>query len=130
MSKQSIEPMTLTCRDCRIEQHLSHFRLRYKNGINRVRQCRSCHNYKERRRRRERSAQQVDAFIRRTSSTHRDESLKRLCCEMIDHFGGPSQLASAWSFYLQKVAECETGTRRILDSTNILLRLVQSIKTL
>lgn len=88
------------CESCLSQHPLEQFRRRRQGGEARMRQCRQCHNLRERVRR---------AGIRYGAS-HRDmaKAMTQLknntaaarvpvfCAEMVQHFGGADQFLNAW----------------------------------
>ncbi len=114
------------CETCLRIQPINQFRRRRRDGENRMRQCRHCHNELERWRRAairarmtKRAMAKVLTDVRNTSSNR----LKTLCAAMVRGYGGTEGFANAWlSCLRQDLGKGGTSALRQLEAT---LRLIQ-----
>jgi hypothetical protein len=88
------------CESCLLQQPLEQFRRRRQCGEARMRQCRQCHNLRERVRRagirygasRRDMAKAMTQLKNNTAAAR----VPAFCAEMVQHFGGADQFLNAW----------------------------------
>ena len=88
------------CESCLVEYPLEQFRRRYRGREDRVNQCRSCHNLRERLRRaaiRHRlSRREMAKAMTHLKNCTAASRVPALCAEMVQHLGGAEGFLDAW----------------------------------
>ena len=93
-------PPVRRCESCLSQHPLEQFRRRRQGGEARMRQCRQCHNLRERVRRagirygasRRDMAKAMTQLKNNTAAAR----VPAFCAEMVQHFGGADQFLNAW----------------------------------
>ncbi len=88
------------CESCLAEHPLEQFRRRYRDRDDRVNQCRSCHNLRERLRRaaiRHRlSRREMEKAMTQLKNCTAATRVPAFCAEMVQHLGGADGFLDAW----------------------------------
>lgn len=95
-----VDRVSKRCEYCLVERPLDDFRRRHKGREDRVNQCRSCHNLRERLRRtairhrlsRREMAKAMTHLKNCTAATR----VPTFCAEMVQHLGGADEFLTAW----------------------------------
>lgn len=115
------------CESCFQVRQLEDFRRRKHGSVNRMRQCRRCHNEFERYRRAATRARLSKRRIAQDLAKVRDavsaRRVKVLCAAMVAGYGGTEDFANAWLRCLER--DLETGGVAALRHIEAVIRLVQ-----
>ena len=88
------------CESCLLQQELEQFRRRRQGGEDRMRQCRQCHNRRERVRRAGirygASRREMAKAMTQLKNTAAAARVPAFCADMVQHFGGADQFLNAW----------------------------------
>lgn len=126
------------CRNCARKRPIARFRLRSRNGSNRMHECDACHRESERQRRAnrrtERNRREIDMFANQSRHVRNSNQLAALCDEVLGHFGGVAGLSDEFFQAFCYVREHDRGGRRMLDYLRLAIKLIehsdeQSIET-
>ncbi len=116
------------CESCLLEYPLQQFRRRRKDQELRMRECRQCHNQRERLRRsalrvRASHRQMAKAMTRLKNSTAAAR-VPVFCAEMVQYFGGADAFLEAWKACITR--DLQAGGLPAFRHIAVLLRFMES----
>jgi hypothetical protein len=115
------------CESCLRQHPLEQFRRRRQGGEIRMRQCRECHNLRERVRRagirygasRREMAKAMTQLKNNTAAA----CVPAFCAEMVQHFGGADQFLNAWKDCIDR--DLQKGGLAAFRHIAILIRFIE-----
>jgi hypothetical protein len=115
------------CESCLVEHPLQQFRRRRSGQELRMRECRQCHNLRERLRRsaiRHRaSRRQMAKAMTRLKNGTAAARVPVFCAEMVQHFGGADHFLEAWKACISR--DLQTGGLPAFRHIAVLLRFME-----
>ena len=117
------------CEYCLTVKPITEFRRRYRDGTERMNECRTCHNESERMRRAHRRTSRdndaIKQFVTRLKNTHRPEQIELLCGAMIRRLGGLQSLFVAWVRQVEAAQSAQPGSKKVLDFYQAIFRMIE-----
>lgn len=118
---------TRLCNTCLEEKPITEFRLRSRNGSDRQKQCRECHNQSERLRlnakRNRHNQREIGKNLTRLSRAYTEAQVLQTCSQMLKQFGGlEGFLQEMIEYQRRSLKKGGFGAYRCIESILRLLR--------